>query len=113
MTRAESVALCKCMNADDVCPHRRPDGSRICEAREVPQDDDNCHWTQREVELERRAGTHIVRTSGSFGRIIQLWNDNMLMDTYCSWNGDDLPAWLQGVVLDNLPEDQFVTFRPE
>lgn len=59
------------------------------------------------------AGTHIVRTDGSFGRVSQLWNGNMLMDTYCSWNGDSLPAWLQGVVLDDLPEDQSVPLRPE
>lgn len=29
--RAGSAILCKCTYADDICPYRRTDGSRICE----------------------------------------------------------------------------------
>lgn len=50
--------------------------------------------TADELSDQRDAERVVRKDEGSFGAIYQLWQGNMLMDTYCSWNGDDKPWWM-------------------
>jgi hypothetical protein len=36
----------------------------------------------------------VVATEDSFGTVLQLWRGSVLVDTYCSWNGDCVPNWV-------------------